>query len=558
MLFVLCTGCGESSQTAGSLSEAEELTGVQIQRGDGPDKSDGAEHLHPTSRAIPSGLLVDPQMHTLFAPDDPTMTLELEMIERVIKARRADARGNDSYRIRYAVYNMTSELITNKLIEAQRSGVDVQVLIESEQLSAHKTWNLINERFLEAGLSVEYDHRHLSETELQNVDLIGIEAPGLMHLKLRIFETPTWSKVLTGSLNPNTTSYLNEETLHLITDPSLIAKYQLAYQHLLYDWPHVNTWDDESSTNVLFTPAGDGPRAVTQILKWIAEEDEQILLMMFALRDLTAPGIESSLIELLASKVEAGVPVYVITDRKQSDGVNNQGERVFDDDLTEDRLRSAGVHVYESLNAATPYTAIHHKVAILGVENIRVISGASNWSRSGLGGHDRRARNVESVLFIDSAQLDQNYTGHRFLGQWFQVLRRYAAYSVTQDREPEVTEVFKALSQNPHWPQQTFSFEVKSHVTQEGEHIAVAGDLFELGMWGAHGYHQLVTTADEFPLWWSLEPLKVPIGQDVTWKQVVVDEQGTIMRWEGGTRYILSLRPPLMVNQEIVFRGSWR
>jgi phosphatidylserine/phosphatidylglycerophosphate/cardiolipin synthase-like enzyme len=522
------------------------------------NKTDTSQSHHPTSSALPSGLLIDPHFHTLFAPDEPTSTLELQLIERVIKARLADPEREGQYSIRYAIYNMTSKLITDKLIEAERSGVDVQVLIESEQLSQDKVWNLIDERFIEAGLSVEYDHRRLSDAERQSVDLIGIEDPGLMHLKLRIFETPTWSKVLTGSLNPNTTSYLNEETLHLINDEALVSHYQTAYQHLLYDWPQVNTWHEDSPLNVLFTPSDDGPRAVTQILKWIESENEQILLMIFALRDLTAPGMRESLVELLARKVAEGVPVYVITDQKQSDGVNSDGHQVFEDDDTEDRLREVGVHVYESLNAATPYTAIHHKVAVLGLEKMRVISGASNWSKSGLGSADQLARNVESVLFIDSDQLDQNYTGRRFLGQWFQVLRRYADDSIRQDQEPKVVDVFHALSQDASWPQQSLSFKVHANVTREHEHVAIVGDLSELGVWGLTGRHQLVTSADQFPIWRSQESLKVAMGQSLTWKQVIIDHEDTIMRWEQGAHHISSVKPPLMSHRELTLYGVWR
>lgn len=550
-------GCSERGARPDRLLEPSAITGAQVQADKESPKSD-LESAHPTSQPLPSGLLTDTQLHTLFAPDDPTTTLEVQLIERVTQARLADPDEHQRYHIRYAVYNMTSALITRKLIAAERAGVDVQVLIESEQLNQEKAWNLLNERFITAGLSVEYDHRYLNDSERQDVDLIGIESSGLMHLKMRIFETPSWSRVLTGSLNPNTTSHLNEETLHLISDPTLISRYQLAYQHLLYDRSHVNTWDEGSALNVLFTPAEEGLRAVTQIFKWIEEEEEQILLMMFALRDLSAPGVDASLVELLARKVERGVPVYIITDRKQSDGVNSEGARVYEDDHTEDRLREVGVHVYEALNDATPYTAIHHKVAILGVKNIRVISGASNWSRSGLGGRERRARNVESVLFIDSGHLDQNHTGRRFLGQWLQVLKRYGAYSVDHDHELEVDEVFQALSQTSGWPQQSFSFEVSAEVTRSNEQIAIVGDHDELGLWGLSGHHPLETSTEELTTWRSSQTLSASIGRDLTWKQVIIDEQRAIKRWEYGSRYIMSLKPPLMRDRELIFSGVWR
>ena len=137
------------------------------------------------------------------------------MINRVINECLNDPERQSEYQIRYAVYNLTSDLITQELIKAAQAGVHVQVLIESEQLNQDRTWNLVNERFLSAGLSVEYDHRYLKDVERRDVNLIGIEARGLMHMKMRLYETPHWRRLMTGSLNPNTTSYLNDESYTL-------------------------------------------------------------------------------------------------------------------------------------------------------------------------------------------------------------------------------------------------------------------------------------------------------------------------------------------------------
>ena len=132
------------------------------------------------------------------------------------------------------------------------------------------------------------------------------------------------------------------------------------------------------------------------------------------------------------------------------------GKPVSNDDPTEDQLRQAGIPVYEVLNHATPYTAMHHKVAVLGLEKIKVISGAANWSYSGLGSRDRKARNVESVLFIDSAKLDHNHTGYRFIAQWMRVLWRYASQSEEIDQERSALTYF--LNSHLHNTGQTSSF----------------------------------------------------------------------------------------------------
>jgi hypothetical protein len=132
-------------------------------------------------------------------------------------------------------------------------------------------------------------------------------------------------------------------------------------------------------------------------------------------------------------------------------------------DSTEDRLRAAGVPVYEATNSASPYTAMHHKVAVLGKSRIRVITDAANWTKAGLGSDSVRAKNVESVLFIDSEQLDNNRTGRRYLAQWLKVLKRYAGQSVV-DGEESAGPVIDALMSRADWPTQDVSFSsVVSH-----------------------------------------------------------------------------------------------
>jgi len=221
---------------------------------------------------------------------------------------------------------------------AEAEGVDVQVLIEADQLK--KEWNHTDDRFEEAGLQVVRDYRELTPEAAKTADLIGIKEPGLMHFKIRLFETPDETTLLTGSLNPNQSSAANEENLHLIRDPKLIAAYAAGYDAVLNDTGLQNVWDPAAAMNVLFAPAASGPRAADKMLDWLAEEEEQILLMVFSLRDVTSPNRDGSLVSILAERAAAGVDVIVITDRKQSDGVDLEGNKVFWDDWTDTKLRT--------------------------------------------------------------------------------------------------------------------------------------------------------------------------------------------------------------------------
>ncbi len=523
----------------------------------------------PALRALPA-TCQDQHLQALFAPDDPTVTLELSYIDRVRAARAKTgvtyAEGKNPFRIRYAVYNLTHKTIMDRLVAAEKEGVDIQVIMEADRMD--DPWSGTAKRFSAAGLSVSTDHRKLTTAQRATADLIGIRDKGLMHLKARIFDAPGFSAMLTGSMNPNQSAGANDETLHLITDKVITDRYRKAYDALLVGGSLKNVWDPKAAVNVLFTPATSGPRAGARILSWLAAEKEQILLMVFSLRDITAPKVaDGSLVQILAAKAKAGVPVYVITDRKQSDGVDLYGKKVWSDDATEDKLRAAGVHVYEAVNDAAdyfggkpyPYAAMHSKAAVLGRTRIKVITDASNWTYSGLGSATKLARNVESVLFIDSHALDQGHTGRRYLAQWLRVLFRYGQQSVSRDNEISPQRVADKLIKAGAWPGQPVSFTCQSCSTSWGEGVYAMGSLAALGYWGQAGWGAALTTsAATYPTWTTSTPALLPLGVGFSWK--LVARQGNTTRWEGGGDRVSFAVPPVCrgANSFTELKGTWR
>jgi Starch binding domain/PLD-like domain len=548
---------------------APELPTLQGAYEEGPPlaagKADGLDiGALPAYGALPQGAQLDSALQALFAPDDPVVTLELKLINEVVAARKADTasstvEGQNPYRVRYVVYNLRNPQIVAALADAEQAGVDVQVLIEADQLDPARSWNTADEQLVQRGFSLVADHRTLDAATRVSADLIGIKRSGLMHLKARLYETPARRRLLTGSMNPGDNAVANEETLHLINDPALIARYAAAYDAVLRAAPLQNQWSDAAAVNVLFTPAASGERAGTRVLRWLEAEQEQILLMVFSLRDVTAPGVSRSLVQILADKAAAGVPVYVITDRKQSDGVDADGNKVYWNDKTEDRLRAAGVKVYEATNRATPYTAMHHKVAVLGRTSIRVITDAANWTAAGLGSKSKLARNVESVLFIDSDRLDGGRTGRRYLAQWVRVLSRYAEQSAAADGEAGFSQALAALTAAPGWPAMPVSFTAHQAQTAWGETVRVRGDLPALGSWGGvHAGVALGTDAASYPTWSSVAAVSLPVGTAFEWKLTAGPDGGAV-RWEqGGNRRGLAGPAALLAAGALELSGTWR
>lgn len=380
-----------------------------------------------------------------------------------------------------------------------------------------------------------------------------------MHTKLRLFETPGSKWLLTGSMNPSTEAQSNEETLHLIRDPRIIAAYAAAYESIQRGQRPANAWTDGAAVNVLFAPAGSGPMPGRRVLDWIAAENDLILLMVFSLRDFTAPGFGKSLVQLLKDKATAGVPVWVITDRKQADGVDVSGKSISGNDLTDESLSAAGVHVYKVLNTAGVYTAMHSKVAILGRAGQKLITDSANFSLKALGSATTAPSNYESVLFIDSSALDSGLTGRRYLAQWLKVLSRWADQSAAAG-EPAYVEVLRRLATTGAWPEQSINFTALQAYTSFGEEVRVLGSLGPLGVWGTVGTGNLLhTDAMAYPTWRSVTSVALPLGSWFEWKLAAGWGTGAATRWELGENRLTFAQPtPLVPNPTVELQAQWR
>ncbi len=551
-LFVSLGACGGQGEEVAVQEAPEAYDEAGPPLVDATGKADDLGFALPANDPLPEGADLDAPLQALFAPDDPVSTLEAELVDRVRVAKEAGGEG--PFRIRYAVYNLRNARIVEALAKAAEAGVEVRLLLEADQLDPARTWNDADEKLGARGFEVFTDHRDGAGDS--GASLVGIKHPGLMHLKTRLYEAGEFQAALTGSMNPGDHAAANEETLHLVRDKRLIKRYSAAWEAVAGGRRSIdNEWEEGAAANVLFTPAGSGERAGARILRWLAEEDEQILLMVFSLRDFKARGAggAGSLVDVLTERARAGVPVAVITDQKQSDGVDAEGGRRWFDDRTDDRLRAAGVQVFEVINRTTPYTAMHHKVAVLGRSEVRVISDAANWTTAGLGSATKVAKNVESVLFLDTAALDGGHTGRRYLAQWLRVLGRYVTGA-------EADELVDGLRAAEGWPVQPVLFEARDTHTEFGQGVRVRGDLEALGRWGElHAGVALSTDEASYPTWTAEAPVDLPLANALQWKLVVTPASGTSDRWEAGdNRTALAAPAPLAGDGPLTLVGSWR
>lgn len=502
-------------------------------------------------------------MKTFFAPYDDPIKQDLSLIDEVVRAKAADPRsfkdGENPYKIHFAVYNLRHPEVVKKLGEAQQQGVDVQVLIEDHQLDPAKDFNVADEQLIAAGFQFSKTHKGLTSEQKKELDLIGIEGSGLMHLKSRFFSYPDpvtgeeISKLLTGSMNPGDAAPFNDETLHLITDPLLIERYRAKYDAVLDGKDLPNTWVDDAAVNVLFTPATKGPQAADKILELVDKEQELIFLSVFSLREVTSKKHRDGLIDKLSKAKARGVEIVIVTDKKQADGVDAHGNRLGWDDKTEDKLKALGIPVYECINESGPYNAMHMKSALFGLSDMKVVSDCGNWTTAALGSSKKKAKNDESYLFVESKKLDDNATGMRFLSGYLELLRKYQHQNPDQPNAAALTE---RLMQHASWPKVKVDFEVLAK-TYVGQEVYITGDHPALGDWTKKGPGlKLNTDGGRYPLWRTDANLELPYGLALEYKIVKRDERTGELDWEQGDNQLLVVEPGDLRNQDRAEGGT--
>jgi phosphatidylserine/phosphatidylglycerophosphate/cardiolipin synthase-like enzyme len=483
-----------------------------------PDRFEGATANRPVFEAY-------------FTPYDPAQKNELALIDEVLTNRRADPTnyppGENPHKIHYAVYNLRSPKIIEKLIEASKMGVDVKVLVEGSQIAPDRPWNTADDKFAEAGLKVLWDHREASPEHKAAAHMVGVQSNHLMHLKARIFSSKDrdtgelTQAVLSGSMNPGDGASRNDENLNLITDKRLIARYEQKHADVLAGRRSTNVWDAEAPINVLFTPVKKGPRAIEKVFELIEAEREQILLNVFDLKDVKDPTTRQGLVDRLVAAKKRGVDVVVVTDRKKSDGRDADGNRVemyghfASNYWVDEDLEKAGIPVYEFVSEAGKFNAVHGKAAIFGRTNIKVVTGAGNWTRASIGSGGKRARNEESFIFVDSKKLDNNRTGRRYLSNFLYLLRHYDHQNTEHD---PAAKMIAGLSARPGWPMVSLDpaellppgFEGDAKLV--GSHPALAGGLS-------------VSNRGDLLDARTRRPIELPFGAQITYDVVDAENQ---------------------------------
>lgn len=517
----------------------------------------------------------DTGVATLFSPDDDPLGVDLALIQQVVRARAADpatyAEGENPFSIRYAVYNLAHPALVEGLADAEARGVDVQILIEDEQLDPGRDYNTADDYLAAHGFEVVRDHRALDDATRRTADLVGVVTEGLMHLKTRLYRwidavsgAPT-ARLVTGSMNPGDLAVFNDETLHVISIPEIVERYEAKVDALLRGEEVDNVWVDGAAAQVLFSP-DPGPQAIDRLAQLIDSENELIVVAVFTLRNPRPRSGGKGILDRLVAAHARGVPVYVITDRKQSDGIDTNGASTTTNDGGEDALRAAGIPVYEVMNRDhSPYNAMHTKYAVFGLTHPVVVTDAGNWTRAAFGSGSAAPVNDESVLFLGDS-LDGGRTARRYLGHFVRLVFRYGTDGTdgqTPTGGPPPRELFSRLASLPGWPSVEVTLAARGE-TAWGESLAVAGDAAALGAWAPAAALPLETDATRYPLWTTAAPIVLPLGARLEAKLIRRNGAGAVA-WESGDNRRFEIDPTVLGlsggdpdGRRMTIEMSWR
>jgi phosphatidylserine/phosphatidylglycerophosphate/cardiolipin synthase-like enzyme len=266
--------------------------------------------------------------------------------------------------VEVAAYSLNLWSIRDALIRAQKRGVVVRMVMESDNMDNQEI-----QQILDAGIPV-----------------IGDQREGLMHNKFIVIDQ---SEVWTGSMNFTIRgAYEDNNNLIRIRSTQVAEEYTIKFNEMFEEnlfgphtrtaTPNINLTINGTLIEIQFAPE-DGVAA--RLLALIQDAQESIYFMASSF---TA----NNLGDAISQRAADGLTVAGVMDDEQIN--SNQGSEY-------DQFMQAGLDVRRDGNAGL----MHHKVII--IDRSIVITGSYNFSASA------EERNDENVVIIHNAEVAAQY-----------------------------------------------------------------------------------------------------------------------------------------------------
>lgn len=307
---------------------------------------------------IPAGYGFDGGWFELYFtdPTDPLSPQKTGGIDQPL----ADAIDSARLTVDVAIYSMSLNSIRDALLRAHDRGVQVRMVMESDNLGRNDPQKLKDE----------------------GIPILGDRREGLMHNKFVIIDS---SEVWLGGMNyTDSGAYEDNNMMLLIRSLKMAENFTQEFEEMYVDdrfgdnvlaeTPNPRVTMDGTPVDVYFAP-DDGVQAI--LVDILAEAQESIYFMAFSF---TADPLGL----VIRERASQGVTVAGVMDEDQVK--SNQGTEY-------DLFRQAGLDVYIDGNPGQ----MHHKIII--VDESIVIAGSYNFTNSA------ETRNDENLLVIYNEEM---------------------------------------------------------------------------------------------------------------------------------------------------------
>ena len=289
-------------------------------------------------------------------PESPLSSQQTGGIDQPL----ADAIDSAKLSVDIAIYSLSLNSIRDALLRAYDRGVQVRMVMESENLERSDP-----QRLKDAG-----------------IPMLGDRREGLMHNKFVVIDG---SEVWVGGMNyTDSGTYEDNNVMMRIHSVKMAENFTKEFEEMFVDdrfgdnvvadTPNPRVTMDGTPVDVYFSP-DDGAQAILYDI--LSDAQESIYFMAFSF---TA----DSLGEVIRERAQEGVTVAGVMDEDQVK--SNQGTEF-------DTFRQAGLDVYVDGNSGQ----MHHKIMI--VDERIVIVGSYNFTNSA------ETRNDENLLVIYNEEI---------------------------------------------------------------------------------------------------------------------------------------------------------
>ena len=278
-------------------------------------------------------------------------------------AELASAIDAAQYSVDMAIYKLDLCSIRDALLDAHRRGINVRVVVESENA----------------------DEAEIEALEARGIMVREDQRPSLMHHKFTIIDG---YEVWTGSMNYSVNgAYRHDNNLLRVRSAEVGADYQREFEEMFLedrfgglsrpDTPFAESLLEGNKVEVYFSP-DDGVGA--HLVDILQEAQSSIDLLAFSLTS-------DSLADALLDAAGKGVKVRIVIERDQAGNAGSEAARLLE----------AGLDLQLDNNP----NSMHHKVIL--IDSSIVVTGSYNFSRSAEDFND------ENVIILHNPELAADY-----------------------------------------------------------------------------------------------------------------------------------------------------